>query len=63
MHSDWKPDVRQQPVKYAVKPLPGKDWKMGMFASSLCAEPWETVMADAHMPGDNSLFALVLWNL
>ena len=26
----------QQVVKYAIKPLPVKDWKMGIFACSFC---------------------------
>ena len=39
--------LRQQLVKYVVKPLPGKDWEMGIFACSLCTEPWRRATESA----------------
>ena len=32
--------IRQQLLKYANRPILGKDWEMGVFACSLCVEPW-----------------------
>ena len=37
--------LSQQLVRYVVKPLPGKDWDMDVFAFTLCTELWETAKA------------------
>lgn len=50
MHANWKSDPQVGACKYAAKPFPGKDWEMGIFAYTFCAEPWgmDSVSTCAH---------------
>lgn len=47
------PTLKQKLIKYAVKPFPGKDWKMDIFACSSHSESWKNSCGSASMPVDN----------
>ena len=48
--------LRQRLVKYAVKPLPEKDWEMGIFICSLCTEPWGERHSECSRAVNNCFF-------
>ena len=55
--------LRQQLGKHAVKPLPGKNWVMGIFADFLCTEPgrWG-IASESICLTTASLFFMVSWD-
>lgn len=55
-----KLDLKEQPIKCAVKSLPGNDWKMSIFAYSLFSDPGEIVEADVCTSNRNGFFAIEL---